>query len=184
MFFGCEQKIKGFVTALGCLLINIPFSSTHHIPPPFSLPHQYHLLPQDLSSSHPLSCPELLGPSWLTGQQGSGACDSLVHAPSSLSWPQSCSITFSPSPPCKHSSFCLIIWPTFPLFLPPSLFVCFFACSSCSWMAYWLGFLFTFTHILPLSPNQTLSFFFCSPVYCNAQTCLICVFVSVYLLLS
>lgn len=58
-------------------------------------------------------------------------------------------------------------------FLPLSAL---FVSSSCSWMPYWLGFLFTFTHIL-FSPSL---YSFCSPVYCNAQTSLIRVFVSVY----
>lgn len=100
---------------------------------------------------------------------------------------------FSPHPP-------LVLSQPSPVFLVPSHYLthfsfssplCFsssYAGSSCSWMPYWLGFLFTFTHI-PLRTSPALSEsrsldFFCSPVYCNTPASLIRVFVSVYLLLS
>lgn len=145
-------------------------------------PHQYHLLLFQTShktSPHPLPCPELFRSSRLRGQYGSGARDSLIHGLSSLSWPP---VLFYHSSvpffchPHKHSPSPLIIWPTFFSLFAFSRFLRSFVSSSCSWMPYWLGFLFTFTHIL-FSPSL---YSFCSPVYCNAQTSLIRVFVSVY----
>lgn len=184
--YSWEQKEESLLF-LDCQLTPIPFdyqphSSSHHFPPLMFWPHQYHLLLFQTShktSPHPLPCPELFRSSRLRGQYGSGARDSLIHGLSSLSWPPvlfyHSSVPFF-CPPHKHSPSPLIIWPTFYSLFAFSRFLRSFVSSSCSWMPYWLGFLFTFTHIL-FSPSL---YSFCSPVYCNAQTSLIHVFVSVY----
>lgn len=148
-----------------------------------------------LFPSHTLPCPQLLGTSWLRGQQGSGARDSLARALSSLSPdPRSCSIAaLSPSlhlspflcpPKRKHSSFLShnlthFSSPSFSFFAPSP------AQAVLGWCIDWGFYSPSLTSSLSLPLSLFLSLYsFCSPVYCNAQTSLICVFVSVYLPLS
>ncbi len=169
-------------------------SPTSTYQPPHT--HQYPLLPFQTSPksfSPPLPQASSSPPGW-----GVSRGRELVTPSFSLSSPCSCSITapsifpsLPPSLSILHAyshPFLSLFDPLFSPSVSPSISffhcLCSFAGSSCSWMAYWLGFLFTFTHIT-LSVSLSLSLYsFCSLVYCNAQASLICVFVSLYLLLS
>lgn len=122
---------------------------------------------------HPLSCPELCR---------SFKAERSVWVRSS--WlPHSWSFLSVPTPVLFYH--CLSFLRTLTLsshylthfFFSSPHFLHSFTISSCSWMPYWLGFLFPFTHIL-FSPSL---YSFCSPVYCNAQTSLMCVRVSIQL---
>lgn len=161
-------------------------SPVFHTPcfPPPSHHHTFQTSP--LHPSHPFFFPELLRPSLavgVTGDQEPVTPRFSLSSHPTITRP-SFYVTLSSVPILLKSHY----WAHFFLFpllsLCPFQFFHSFTGSSCSWMAYWLGFLFTFTHIispslwmpLALSKSRSLDVF-CSPVYCNTQASLISVFV-------
>lgn len=171
-------------------------SSTHHAPTPtLPSPPPFHLPPI------PSFFPELPGPSWLRESPGVRSLwpwfclsphPALVLSQLSPAFTPSLSLSsvqiLLSSHYLTHFSLSLsLFFSIFQFFLS-------FAGSSCSWMAVLIGVsIHLHSHPLSLSLCMSLALsespslsldFFCSPVYCNTQASLICVFVSVYLLLS